>query len=170
MLQRISSKWFSDSLLSCIITPSTSPWYTGGRESSTRCNVRKHMQIEKAPANQENIFIWQQMGKCSQHNQIHFICSTFVFWLCCEHLQRLRCKIEEVVFLICRRFFYLQCVELSRPPYWYHIMFHKIPVKQPQIPFLVCFINNGICIFFVLVQFVAVTTELKYFECEIKSV
>ncbi len=26
-------------------------------ESSTRCNFRKHMQIEKAPANQENIFI-----------------------------------------------------------------------------------------------------------------
>ncbi len=29
----------------------------GGRESSTHCNSRKHMQIEKAPANQENIFI-----------------------------------------------------------------------------------------------------------------
>jgi len=29
----------------------------GGRESSMRCNFRKHMQIEKAPANQENIFI-----------------------------------------------------------------------------------------------------------------
>ncbi len=26
-------------------------------ESSTRCNFRKHMQIETAPANQENIFI-----------------------------------------------------------------------------------------------------------------
>ncbi len=29
----------------------------GGRESSTCCNFRKHMQIEKAPANQENVFI-----------------------------------------------------------------------------------------------------------------
>ncbi len=27
-----------------------------GRESSTCCNFRKHMQIEKAPANQEKIF------------------------------------------------------------------------------------------------------------------
>ncbi len=41
----------------------------------------------------------------------------FFVWLCCEHLQRVCCKIEEVVFLICRCFFYLQHVELSRPPY-----------------------------------------------------
>ncbi len=115
----------------------------GGRESSTHCNFRKHMQIEKAPANQENIFISltadsanahntnkkrntlqmlttqtkkETHCKCS-HNQIHFICSAFLFWLCCEHLQRVRCQIDESVFLICRCFFYLQRVELSRPPY-----------------------------------------------------
>ncbi len=29
----------------------------GGRESSMRCNFIKHMQIEKAPSNQENSFI-----------------------------------------------------------------------------------------------------------------
>ncbi len=29
----------------------------GGWESSTRCNFRKNMQIEKAPANKKNIFI-----------------------------------------------------------------------------------------------------------------
>ncbi len=76
-------------------------------------------KLEKAPANQEKIFIIltadvqmlttqtskETHCKCSQHNQIHFICSTFLYWLCCEHLQRVRCKIEEVVFLICRRFF-----------------------------------------------------------------
>ncbi len=40
----------------------------GGRESSTRCNFRKHMQIEKAPANQENIFISLTAGAANAHN------------------------------------------------------------------------------------------------------
>ncbi len=40
----------------------------GGRESSTRCNFRKHMQIEKAPANQENIFIILTAGGANAHN------------------------------------------------------------------------------------------------------
>ncbi len=40
--------------------------------------------------------------KCSQ---IHFICSAFLFWLCCEHLQRVHCQIDESLFLICRCFF-----------------------------------------------------------------
>ncbi len=40
----------------------------------------------------------------------------FCIWLCCEHLQHMHCKIEEGVFIICRCFFYLQRVELSRPP------------------------------------------------------
>ncbi len=87
------------------------------------------MQIEKAPANQENIFIsltadgenaHKQIKKhtanAHKHNQINTIFSVFLFWLCCEHLQRVCYKIEEVVFLICRCFFYLQRVELSRPP------------------------------------------------------
>ncbi len=138
----------------------------GGRESSTRCNFRKHMQTEKTPANQENIFISLTAGGANAHNTTKYIlfavrffvwlccehlhhllsnwwrcfldllvlvkltkviflicwrffstCTAFLFWLCCGHLQRVRCKIEEVVFLICRCFFYLQRVELSRPPY-----------------------------------------------------
>ncbi len=51
--------------------------------------------------------------KCSQHNQIHFICSAFLFWLCCEHLLHVCCQINESVFLICRCFFYLHSWELS---------------------------------------------------------
>ncbi len=39
-----------------------------------------------------------------------FMCSAFLLWLCCEHLQHVRCKIEEVVFLISRCFLYLQRV------------------------------------------------------------
>ncbi len=41
----------------------------------------------------------------------------FFFGLCCEHLQRVCCQIEEVVSLICMCFLKLQGVELSRPPY-----------------------------------------------------
>ncbi len=52
----------------------------GGRESSMRCNFRKHVQIEKAPANQENIFISLTAGAANAHNQIkNFICSVFLF-------------------------------------------------------------------------------------------
>ncbi len=40
----------------------------GGREISTRCSFRKHMQIEKAPANQENIFISLTAGGEDDHN------------------------------------------------------------------------------------------------------
>ncbi len=43
---------------------------------------------------------------------VFLICRSFFylqrisfFWLCCEHLQRVRCKIEEVVSLIWRCFF-----------------------------------------------------------------
>ncbi len=79
------------------------------------CNFRKHMQIEKAPANQENIFIILTADGANAHNINKYIlfAARFFFWLCCEHLQHVRCKIEEVVSLICRCFFYLQCVELS---------------------------------------------------------
>ncbi len=56
--------------------------------------------------------------KCSQHNQIHYICRAFLFWLCCENLQRVRCQIGESVFVICRcfflfavRFFFWLCCE-----------------------------------------------------------
>ncbi len=87
--------------------------------SENTCKYKKHQQIKKTFSS-----FWQQVVqmlttqtnketrcKCSQHNQIHFICSVFLFWLCCEHLQRVRCQIDESVFLICRCFFfYLQCV------------------------------------------------------------
>ncbi len=43
--------------------------FYGGRESSTHCNFRKHMQIEKAPANQENIFISLTAGAENAHNK-----------------------------------------------------------------------------------------------------
>ncbi len=54
--------------------------------------------------------------KCSQHNQIPFICSAFLCLVVLWAFARVRCQIEKVVFLICRCFFYLQCIELSRPP------------------------------------------------------
>ncbi len=40
----------------------------GGRESSTRCNFRKHIQIEKVAANQENIFISLTAGGENAYN------------------------------------------------------------------------------------------------------
>ncbi len=84
------------------------------------------LQLQKTHANKKStsksrkyFHQFDRWCKCSQHNQIHLICSVFLFWLCCEHLQRVRCKIEEVVSLICRCFLYLQRVELSRPPYFF---------------------------------------------------
>ncbi len=49
------------------ITSTTTSMH-GGRESSTRCDFRKHLQIEKAPANQENIFITSTAGAANAHN------------------------------------------------------------------------------------------------------
>ncbi len=70
-------------------------------------NFRKHMQIEKAPANQENIFIILTADGANAHNINKYIlfAARFFFWLCCEHLQRVCCKIEKVVFLICRCYY-----------------------------------------------------------------
>ncbi len=84
------------------------------RESSMRCNFRKHIQIEKAPPNQENIFISLTAGAANKEFSLQRVS---FFWLCCEHLQLACCQIVEVVFLICRCFFYLQHVELSRPSF-----------------------------------------------------
>ncbi len=98
--------------------------YYGGRERSARCNFRKHMQIEKAPANQENIFIILTADGTNPHKYILFA-ARFFFWLCCEHVQRVCCQIEvwfdlrsncQVVSLIYMCFLKLQRVELSRPP------------------------------------------------------
>ncbi len=41
----------------------------GGQESSMHCNFRKHMQIEKSPANQENIFISLTADGANAHNK-----------------------------------------------------------------------------------------------------
>ncbi len=93
-----------------------SKWY-GGQESSTRCNFRKHVQIEKAPANQENIFTYLTAGAANAHNttkEIILFAVRFFICLCCEHLQRMFCKIDEVVFLMCRCFFSICSVEISR--------------------------------------------------------
>ncbi len=60
------------------------------------------MQIEKAPANQENI-VSLTAGGANAHNtnkSILFPVRFFV-WLCCEHLQLVCSQIEEVVFLMC---------------------------------------------------------------------
>ncbi len=84
------------------------------------------LQLEKTHANRKSSrksrkhfhHFDSRWCKCSQHNQINFICSAFLFWLCCEHLQRVRCQIDESVFLICRcfflfaaRFFFWLCCE-----------------------------------------------------------
>ncbi len=68
----------------------------GGRESSTRCNFRRHMQIEKAPANQENNFVnltkhTLQMLTTQTNKEMH--CKCFWFFGC--------------VVSICSAFFYL---------------------------------------------------------------
>ncbi len=42
--------------------------FYGNRESSTRCNFRKHIQIENAPVNPENIFINLTAGATNAHN------------------------------------------------------------------------------------------------------
>ncbi len=56
--KRCFSKWFIDE----------SAALYGGRESSMRCNFRKHMQIEKARANQENMFISLTADGANAHN------------------------------------------------------------------------------------------------------
>ncbi len=58
----------------------------GGQESSTRCF---------------DCFISLTDCKCSQHNQIKtLIAVSFFIWLCFEHLQRVCCQTEEVVFYL----------------------------------------------------------------------
>ncbi len=59
----------------------------------------------------------------------------FFFWLCCEHLQHVRCQIDKVVFLICRRFFlfaarffiWLCCEHLQR-----------VRCQIDEVVFLIC--------------------------------
>ncbi len=83
------------------------------------------LQLQKTHANRKSASksrkLFHQFDsrwwKCSQHKQIKkptanahnttkyiLFAARFFVWLCCEHLQRVHCQIEEVVFLICRRF------------------------------------------------------------------
>ncbi len=116
-----------------IILGNTQQYYSENKSYVFLCgNIWVALQLQKTHANRKSTsksrkhfqHFDSRWCKCSQHNQIQFICSAFLFWLCCEHLQRVRCKIEEVVFLICRCFFYLKRVELSRPPQKLHHMTH----------------------------------------------
>ncbi len=81
--------------------------YYGGRESSTCCNFRKHMQIKETSSS-----IWQRTCcKCSQHNQKRNALQIKCIWLwafaaCCEHLQHVACC------FICLCCEHLQCVSL----------------------------------------------------------
>ncbi len=62
------------------------------------CKCSQHKQIKKQAAEiDESVFL---ICRC-----FFLFAARFFFWLCCEHLQRVRCKIEEVVSLICRGFF-----------------------------------------------------------------
>ncbi len=53
----------------------------------------QHKQIKKHAANAHNT---TKLILCAA--RFFSICSTFLFWLCCEHLQRVCFQIEEVVF------------------------------------------------------------------------
>ncbi len=77
-----------------------------------RCNFRKHMQIEKAPANQGNIFSSLTADGANAHNTTKCILFAARFFFGCVVSICSMCvfKMTKVIFLICRRFFYLQCV------------------------------------------------------------
>ncbi len=59
-------------------------------ERAQRAATSETHANRKTPTNQVNIFIILTADgeNAHTHKQIHFICSAFLFWLCCEHLQR----------------------------------------------------------------------------------
>ncbi len=66
----------------------------GGRESSMHCYFIKHVQTEKAPANQENVFISLTAGGAKAHNTIFlffFISSTSMHLIQQELVERSCC-------------------------------------------------------------------------------
>ncbi len=98
----------------------------GGQELNT-------LQLQKTHASRKSTgkWIWPQVLQMltTQPNKEMYLQRVFVWlhWvfavhfftcLCREHLQRVLSS-DEVVFWICRCFFYLQRVGLSRPPYAY---------------------------------------------------
>ncbi len=79
------------------------------------------MQIEKAPANQENVFISLTADAANAHNtnkhtaNAHNILFEVRFFCWLWHLQCACCQIDKSCFLnLLAFFFYLQRVELSR--------------------------------------------------------
>ncbi len=53
--------------------------------------------MEKAPANQENIFVNLTAGAANAHNTnklIIWLAVRFFIWSCCAHLQRVYCQIK----------------------------------------------------------------------------
>ncbi len=140
----------------------------GGRESSTHCNFRKptyvyvmrpgcrkHMQIEKAAANQENIFISLTTRAANAHNQIkkhtaNKILCLVVLWafavcfficLCCEHLQHVlsnwwRCFLDLLLLFLFACVFW-SCSALSslghcswtqKKIFWRMLLTRQLPV------------------------------------------
>ncbi len=111
------------------LKPSMSLWHCG-RESSTCCNFRKHMQIKKHQQIKKTSSYDSASNAHTQPNK-DFICSAFFVWyvlwvfavhfficLCCEHFQRVCCKLTSCFLNLQVFFFYLQRVELSRPQYF----------------------------------------------------
>jgi len=84
-LRKPSTSFLSNSIMNSILKKFKWSW------SSTCCNFRKHMQIEKAPANKKNHHQFDsRFFKCSQHKQIIFLFAVrFLVWLCCEYLQHI---------------------------------------------------------------------------------
>ncbi len=115
----------------------------GGWESSTCCNFKKHMQKEKAPANQENVFISLTAGAANAHNtnKWRILCAVRYFiCLCCKHLQIevlsnwRSCFLNLLVFfLFSMRFFICLCCK--------HLQ--RVCCQIEEVVFLICW-----CFFF----------------------
>ncbi len=71
-----------------------------------RCNFRNHMQIEKAPANHENIFISLTADGANAHNTTKYILFVSICSMC-------SCQIDKC-FLNLQGFFYFPCAETLR--------------------------------------------------------
>ncbi len=100
----------------------------------------QHKQIKKHTANAHNttkyilfaarLFIWvvlwafaacalSNWWKCFLDLQVFFLfAACFFFRLCCEHLQRVCCQIDESVFLICRWVFFICSLFLFSVVLW----------------------------------------------------
>ncbi len=81
--------------------------------SENTCKLKKHQQIQKT----FNL----TTGAANVHNTTNYRNAQqiqFFIWLCCVHLQCLCCQ-DEVVFLICWCFLYLQYCALSATVFKY---------------------------------------------------